>query len=62
MLDRSDPVNKGWQRGTRWAYEVRAPQAVDCTIGIPEKTQPLREWLDFLLGVCDPADRQWPAA
>ena len=26
-------VNKGWQRGTRWAYEVRPPQAVDCTIG-----------------------------
>ena len=39
-------VNKGWQRGTRWAYEVRPPQAVDCTIGIPERTQPLREWLE----------------
>jgi len=38
-------VSKGWQRGTRWAYEVRAPQGVDCTIGVPEVTQPLREWL-----------------
>jgi len=38
-------VSKGWQRGTRWAYEVRAPQAVDCTIGVPEVTQPLGEWL-----------------
>ena len=28
-------VNKGWQRGTRWAYEVRAPASVDCTIGVP---------------------------
>jgi lytic murein transglycosylase len=38
-------VSKGWQRGTRWAYEVRAPQGVDCTIGVPEVTQPLGEWL-----------------
>jgi lytic murein transglycosylase len=38
-------VGKGWQRGIRWAYEVRAPQGVDCTIGVPEVTRPLREWL-----------------
>jgi lytic murein transglycosylase len=38
-------VGKGWQRGTRWAYEVRAPQGVDCTIGVPEVTRPLGEWL-----------------
>jgi len=38
-------VNKGWQRGTRWAYEVRAPKDVDCTLGVPENTQPLGEWL-----------------
>jgi lytic murein transglycosylase len=38
-------VSKGWQRGTRWAYEVRAPQGVDCTIGVPEVTRPLGEWL-----------------
>jgi lytic murein transglycosylase len=38
-------VSKGWQRGTRWAYEVRAPQGVDCSIGVPEVTQPLGEWL-----------------
>jgi lytic murein transglycosylase len=38
-------VGKGWQRGTRWAYEVRAPQGVDCTIGIPEVTRPLGDWL-----------------
>jgi lytic murein transglycosylase len=38
-------VGKGWQRGTHWAYEVRAPQGVDCTIGVPEVTRPLGEWL-----------------
>ncbi|MEH2562682.1 lytic murein transglycosylase [Bradyrhizobium sp. AZCC 2289] len=38
-------VNKGWQRGVRWAYEVRAPANVDCTMGVPEVTKPLGEWL-----------------
>jgi lytic murein transglycosylase len=38
-------VGKGWQRGTRWAYEVRPPGGVDCTIGVPEMTKPLGEWL-----------------
>jgi lytic murein transglycosylase len=38
-------VGKGWQRGTRWAYEVRAPKNVDCTIGVPENTRPVGEWL-----------------
>jgi lytic murein transglycosylase len=38
-------VGKGWQRGMRWAYEVRAPQGVDCTVGVPELTRPLGEWL-----------------
>ncbi len=38
-------VNKGWQRGMRWAYEVRAPQGIDCTMGVPEVTKPLGEWL-----------------
>jgi len=38
-------VNKGWQPGVRWAYEVRPPSNVDCTIGVPEVTKPLGEWL-----------------
>jgi lytic murein transglycosylase len=38
-------VNKGWQRGVRWAYEVQAPANVDCTIGVPEIQRPIREWL-----------------
>jgi lytic murein transglycosylase len=38
-------VNKGWLRGVRWAYEVRAPANVDCTMGVPEVTKPIGEWL-----------------
>ena len=38
-------VNKGWQPGLRWAYEVRAPANVDCTMGVPEVTKPIGEWL-----------------
>ncbi len=38
-------VNKGWQPGLRWAYEVRAPAGVDCTTGVPEVTKPIGEWL-----------------
>ena len=38
-------VNKGWQSGVRWAYEVKAPANVDCTMGVPEVTKPIGEWL-----------------
>ena len=38
-------VDKGWQRGRRWAYEVRAPRDVDCTLGDPERPRPIGEWL-----------------
>jgi lytic murein transglycosylase len=38
-------VEKGWQRDVRWAYEVRVPQNVDCTVGVPENTRPVGEWL-----------------
>jgi lytic murein transglycosylase len=38
-------VNKGWQPGLRWAYEVRAPASVDCTQGVPEVTKPIGDWL-----------------
>jgi lytic murein transglycosylase len=38
-------VNKGWQSGVRWAYEVRAPSNADCTQGVPEVTKPSGEWL-----------------
>ena len=38
-------VNKGWQPGVRWAYEVRAPANADCTQGVPEVTRPIADWL-----------------
>jgi len=38
-------VNKGWQPGLRWAYEVQAPRNADCTMGVPEITRPIGEWL-----------------
>lgn len=38
-------AGKGWQRGERWAYEVRAPRNADCTLGTPETQMPVGEWL-----------------
>jgi lytic murein transglycosylase len=38
-------VNKGWQPGLRWAYEVQAPANADCTMGVPEVTEPIGDWL-----------------
>jgi lytic murein transglycosylase len=38
-------AGKGWVSGVRWAYEVRAPQRADCTLGVPEVTKPIGEWL-----------------
>ncbi|WP_375411513.1 lytic murein transglycosylase [uncultured Bradyrhizobium sp.] len=38
-------VNKGWQPGLRWAYEVRAPANADCTQGVAEVTKPIGDWL-----------------
>ena len=38
-------VNKSWQSGLRWAYEVLPPANIDCTMGVPEVTKPIGEWL-----------------
>ncbi len=38
-------VDKGWLRGKRWAYEVRAPKTLDCAIAVPEIIKPVGEWL-----------------
>jgi lytic murein transglycosylase len=35
----------GWRRGQRWAYEVRAPRNVDCTIAEPAVQRPIGEWV-----------------
>jgi lytic murein transglycosylase len=41
----SQLAGKGWQRGQRWAYEVRAPANVDCTTADPDNAQPIGEWV-----------------
>jgi lytic murein transglycosylase len=38
-------VAKGWQRGKRWAYEVRQPKGIDCTVAQPAHTLPIGEWV-----------------
>jgi lytic murein transglycosylase len=41
----SQLVDKGWQPGLRWAYEVQAPANTDCTQGVPDVTKPISQWL-----------------
>jgi lytic murein transglycosylase len=38
-------ANKGWQRGRRWAYEVKPPAGIDCTIAHPGQVLTIGEWL-----------------
>ena len=38
-------VGEDWQRDKPWAYEVRVPSNIDCTIADPDRKMPLSEWL-----------------
>jgi len=38
-------VDKGWQRGRGWGFEVRAPKGFDCSRAEPAVTLPVGEWL-----------------
>ena len=38
-------AGKGWRAGEPWAIEVRAPVYADCSIGVPEVTSPIGEWV-----------------
>jgi lytic murein transglycosylase len=38
-------LGEGWQPGKPWAYEVRVPAKVDCTIADPDRKMPLADWL-----------------
>jgi lytic murein transglycosylase len=38
-------VGEGWERDKPWAYEVRVPANVDCTIADPDRKMPLSDWL-----------------
>jgi lytic murein transglycosylase len=60
-------IGEGWQPGVHWAYEVHPPANVDCTIGVPQYTLPLGEWLKrgFVLAYgrkLSPAERAVPAS
>jgi lytic murein transglycosylase len=37
-------AGKGWQRGQPWAFEVKVPASVDCTIAEPEHRLTIRQW------------------
>jgi lytic murein transglycosylase len=38
-------ADKGWQPGKGWAYEVRVPDNIDCTIADPDHLMTLGEWI-----------------
>lgn len=38
-------ADKGWQRGSRWALEVRVPADIDCSRAEPGFKMPVRDWL-----------------
>ena len=38
-------VDKGWQPGHGWAYEVRTPRDLDCTLADYDSTLPVNQWL-----------------
>lgn len=38
-------ADKGWQRGQRWAYEVRVPNGIDCTTADPAHKRQLGDWV-----------------
>ncbi|MEZ5788045.1 MAG: lytic murein transglycosylase [Xanthobacteraceae bacterium] len=39
-------ADKGWQPGNGWAYEVRVPDGLDCTIANPDYLLTVREWIN----------------
>jgi lytic murein transglycosylase len=38
-------VELGWQSGMRWAYEVKPPRDIDCTVAQPDVKMSIGEWL-----------------
>ena len=38
-------AGKAWRTGEPWAIEVRAPANADCSIGVPEVTRRIGEWV-----------------
>jgi lytic murein transglycosylase len=59
--------DKGWKPGQRWAYEVRLPKGLDCTLANPDMTVPVADWVDRGFQPAsgrkvEPADRNAPAS
>jgi lytic murein transglycosylase len=52
-------ADKGWQRGTRWAHEVRVPAGIDCSKAEPGFKLPVGEWLKY--GVAPARGRKFNA-
>jgi lytic murein transglycosylase len=52
-------IGEGWEPGKPWAYEVRVPADVDCTIADPDRKMPLADWLKR--GFALARDRKPPA-
>jgi lytic murein transglycosylase len=38
-------IGEGWEPGKPWAYEVKLPADIDCTIADPDRKMPLADWL-----------------
>ena len=53
-------AGKGWRSGEPWAIEVRAPAGADCSIGVPDVTMPVGEWVKR--GFIPTHGRKLPAA
>jgi lytic murein transglycosylase len=53
-------LDKGWQRGKRWGFEVRVPKEFDCSLAEPAVTKPVRDWLKG--GFAPAFDRKLSAA
>ncbi|MBX6426386.1 MAG: lytic murein transglycosylase [Variibacter sp.] len=60
-------IDKGWQPGRRWGYEVRAPADLDCTLADPDRPMPIAAWLARGFSLMHgrsigPAERREPAS
>jgi len=52
-------VQKGWQRGRSWGYEVTIPQAVSCAQEGPDLAKPISHWAS--LGISRISGKAFPS-
>lgn len=53
-------VEKGWQGGRGWGYEVTIPQGVSCAQEGPDRARPLKDW--EAMGIVRISGKAFPAA